>query len=198
MTPTKRGADTLFSNRLEQALRLAAMWHQGQVRRGSEIPYFEHVFAVAMILERAGYSEDLVIAGLLHDAIEDTPATFEEIREQFGDEVAETVRHCSEIKLDESGAKRPWIDRKRDHLLTISEAPVSAKAVILADKLHNLRCIAVDLAAGIPIWDRFHAPREQVLWYYSASIEACEVDDPAIIELAEACRQILQEVANLG
>jgi (p)ppGpp synthase/HD superfamily hydrolase len=196
MTSTKRGADSFFSSRLELAMRLAATWHQGQVRRGTEIPYFEHVFAVAMILDRAGHSEDVVIAGLLHDAIEDTPATFEEILKRFGEDVAETVRQCSEIKLDESGAKRPWIDRKRDHLRVISQADAAAKAVILADKLHNLRCIALDLASGIPVWKRFHAPREQVIWYYNASIEACEADDPSIVELAEACRQILKDVSN--
>jgi hypothetical protein len=186
----------LFSARLELAMRLAARWHQGQNRRGGGIPYVQHVFAVAMILERAGFPEDAVIAGLLHDAIEDTPATIEEVRHHFGPEVADIVQHCSEVKVDPQGKVRPWIDRKRDHLAALASAPRLARAVILADKLHNLRSIAFDLRAGLPVWDMFHAPRDQVLWYYRASIKACEIGDPDLARLAEACRIALAEVEH--
>src|SRR5437879_8941353 len=75
--------------RLEQALRWSARWHQGQTRKGGAIPYFQHVAAVAMILDRAGFDEDVVIAGLLHDVVEDTAATFEDVAARFGSAVAE-------------------------------------------------------------------------------------------------------------
>src|SRR5205807_3243496 len=100
--------------RLEQALRWSARCHEGQTRKGGHIPYFQHAAAVAMILDRAGFDEDVVVAGLLHDVVEDTTATFEDVALRFGPAVAETVRQCSEVKRDAEGRKRPWIDRKRD------------------------------------------------------------------------------------
>src|SRR4051794_4099425 len=107
----------------ERALRMAATGHRDQVRKGSGTPYIEHPMAVALILDRSGFDEETVIAGLLHDLVEDTEVTLEQIRATFGDRVAEIVDHCSEVKLDASGARRPWIDRKRDHLASAANAP---------------------------------------------------------------------------
>ena len=179
-------------------MRWAAQCHEGQTRRGAGMPYFEHVAAVALILDRAGFDEDAVIAGLLHDVVEDTPATFEDVSTRFGSVVAETVRHCSEVKLDVQGRRRPWIDRKRDHLAALVDAPADAQAVILADKLHNLTCIELDLRAGRPAWSQFHAEREQVLWYYHATIDACGRDDPRLVQLIEACKDVLGRVESFG
>ena len=110
-----------MSPRLERALRWSAVCHAGQTRKASDVPYFEHAAAVAMILDRAGFDEDVVIAGLLHDVVEDTEATLDDV-------AAGSVRpsrdrsHCSEIKFDAEGRKRPWIDRKRDHLAAMAGA----------------------------------------------------------------------------
>ena len=154
-------------------MRWSALCHRGQTRKGSDIPYFEHAAAVALILDRAGFDEDVVIAGLLHDVVEDTDARLEDVEARFGPDVRERVRHCSEIKLDAQGRKRPWIDRKRDHLAALAGAPTAVWAVILADKLHNLTSIDVDLEEGRSVWSQFNAERTQVLWYYRATIEAC-------------------------
>ena len=184
--------------RLEQAMRFAAQAHAGQLRKSSATPYFEHVAAVAMILERAGFPEDVVIAGLLHDVVEDTPVSFEEVAARFGPSVTELVRHCSEVKLDEQGRKRPWIDRKRDHLAALAEAPTEARAITLADKLHNLISIELDLREHRPVWSQFNAEREQVLWYYQATIELCGRSDPRLEQLASACHDVLGRVEGLG
>src|SRR4051812_30513137 len=93
----------LMSFELERALRWAAVAHDGQVRKGEKIPYFEHVVGVAMILDRLGFDESVVIAGLLHDVVEDTEVTLDQVRGRFGDEVARTVEACSEVKNDEQG-----------------------------------------------------------------------------------------------
>jgi len=187
-----------MSPRLERALRSAAVWHDGQTRKGSAIPYFEHAVAVAMILDRAGFDEDVVIAGLLHDVVEDTEATLDDVATRFGLAVCETVRACSEIKYDAEGRKRPWIDRKRDHLTALSGADAAAWAVILADKLHNLTCIELDLAEGRRVWGHFNADRTQVLWYYRATIDACALTDPRVAALAAACRDVLDRIAACG
>jgi (p)ppGpp synthase/HD superfamily hydrolase len=161
------------------------------------VPYVEHVFGVALILDRMGFSESVVIAGLLHDATEDTDATLADIADEFGGEVAELVAFCSETKLDDEGQKRPWIDRKRDHLLALGGAPLEARAVFLADKLHNLLSIVVDLHEGRPIWAHFNADQSQVLWYYHESISQLGVDDSRLVDLAGRCRRLLEDVESI-
>jgi (p)ppGpp synthase/HD superfamily hydrolase len=173
---------------------MAATGHLDQVRKGSVTPYIEHPMAVALILDRSGFDEETVIAGLLHDLVEDTDVTLEQIRATFGDRVAEIVDHCSEVKLDASGARRPWIDRKRDHLASAANAPESARAVILADKLHNLISIRLDQAEGRPVWSSFHADRDQVLWYYRAMIDACRSGGPGLSGLAKECLECLDAI----
>lgn len=187
-----------MSPRLERALRWAAVCHAGQTRKGSDVPYFEHVAAVAMILDRAGFEEDVVIAGLLHDVVEDTEATFEDVADRFGPGVREVVAACSEVKLDAEGRKRPWIDRKRDHLAALGSVGDAARAIIVADKLHNLLSIEVDLEEGRPVWGLFNADRAQVLWYYRATLDGCASGDTRIAALLTACRERLAAVEAIG
>jgi (p)ppGpp synthase/HD superfamily hydrolase len=184
----------LMNIRLERALRWAAVCHEGQTRKGCGAPYAEHLMGVALILDRLGFDEDVVIAGLLHDAVEDTSATLEEVERRFGPNVAELVAYCSEIKNDAQGQKRPWIDRKRDHLETFRHAPENARAVLLADKLHNLVSIELDLLDGLDIWSQFHAGRDDVLWYYHSSIDILAEGSPRLEPLAARCRAIVCEI----
>jgi (p)ppGpp synthase/HD superfamily hydrolase len=186
-----------FSAALEQALRWAAVCHRGQVRRSGDVPYVAHVVAVAWILDRLGFPEEVLIAGLLHDVVEDTEATRAEVEARFGPRVAALVALCSEIKLDARGRKRPWIDRKRDHLEALATAPVEARAVALADKLHNLLSIQLDLIAGRPVWSTFHAGRAQVLWYYRTALERCAAGDPRLDALARHGRDVLAAIEAL-
>ena len=193
-------AATLASARLERALRMAAVGHEGQVRRGSQVPYLEHVFGVAWILDRAGFDEDVVIAGLLHDLLEDTPVTRTQIEASFGTRVADLIAACSEEKLDAQGRKRPWIDRKRDHLAAAAQAEEEAKAILLADKLHNLTSIELDLMENRSVWSEFHAERDLVLWYHEAMIGVCAEGsgDPRTLRLASSCREVLARIKALG
>jgi (p)ppGpp synthase/HD superfamily hydrolase len=186
--------DPFLSPRLERALRWAAVCHRAQSRKGSDTPYVVHPVAVAMILDRLGFGEDVVIAGLLHDVVEDTDATLDDVRARFGAVVAEIVAHCSEVKLDGAGRKRPWLDRKRDHLAALADVPVDARAVVLADKLHNLVSIACDLSEGRDVWALFNADRERVLWYYRTAIDSFGSGDPRLERLAAECRRVLAEI----
>ena len=180
----------------ERALRLAAVGHRMQARKGSDVPYIEHPVAVAMILDRIGFDEEVVIAGLFHDLVEDTDVTLERIRRGFGDRVAGLVAACSETKLDGEGRKRAWIDRKQDHLREVAGASEEARAIALADKLHNLLSIKLDLLEGRDVWGCFNASRDQVLWYHGTMIEACLSDDPRLDRLGDEARALLAEVAE--
>jgi guanosine-3',5'-bis(diphosphate) 3'-pyrophosphohydrolase len=181
----------------ERALRLAASGHRDQVRKGSGVPYVEHPMAVALILDRSGFDEEVVIAGLLHDLVEDTDLTLDEVRRSFGDRVAGIVAACSEEKVDAQGRKRPWIDRKLDHLEAVGKANDDIHAVVLADKMHNLISIQLDLSEGRPVWSSFNASRSEVLTYYEAMLYACESANPRVANLLVECRDLLHEVAGI-
>jgi guanosine-3',5'-bis(diphosphate) 3'-pyrophosphohydrolase len=154
--------------------------------------------AVALILERLGFNEEVVIAGLLHDLVEDTNVTLGEVRRSFGDRVAEIVAGCSEEKLDSEGRKRPWSDRKSDHIEVVKQANYEVRAVVLADKLHNLISIELDLSEGRPVWSTFHAGRLEVLNYYEAMLSACDSGEPRLARLLVECRALLMDVASIG
>jgi len=152
-----------YSLKLYDAIELAARAHHGQVRKGTEIPYIVHPLAVAGILILANCPEHLVIAGILHDTLEDTPVASEEIQSQFGREVADLV-----VALSEPDKKAPWEERKAhtlDHLEQTATPDVLLVAV--ADKLDNMRAIREGLASdGEAFWLRFNRPRENQKWYY--------------------------------
>ena len=188
----------LMSPALERALRWAAVAHRGQVRKGVDTPYFQHLAAVAMILDRLGFDEDVVIAGLLHDVVEDAEVHLREVRERFGRVVAELVAACSEQKTTAEGQKRPWSDRKRDHLEALAGATVEARAVVLADKLHNLLSISCDLSDGRQVWSIFNAGRADVVWYYRTTIERLGTGDPRLESLAGHCARLLAEIEGFA
>jgi (p)ppGpp synthase/HD superfamily hydrolase len=153
-----------YSARLYDAIEVAARAHHRQVRKGTEIPYIVHPLAVAGILIRSGCSETLVIAGILHDTIEDTPVTIGEIDSRFGREVADLI-----VALSEPDKKAPWEERKA-HTIHYLERRASEDVLLvsLADKLDNIRAIREGLETdGDRFWERFNRPREKQEWYYA-------------------------------
>ena len=147
---------------LEQAVCFAAQCHAGQLRKGTDIPYIVHPLEVMTILMRMRTDTDLLIAGLLHDTLEDTAATAAEIAERFGQKVADLVSAHSEDK------SKTWQQRKEAAIAETKTADRRLQMLILADKLSNLRSMANDYAAlGEELWKRFNAPAEKQSWYYS-------------------------------
>jgi (p)ppGpp synthase/HD superfamily hydrolase len=156
--------------RLGQALTLAIEAHEGQMRKGTNIPYISHPVAVASIALEHGADEDQAIAALLHDAIEDGGTNYENrIRVQFGDRVVGIVNGCTDGVPDDSGQKAPWQDRKLKYIKHLSEASDDVLLVSGSDKLHNARSIVEDLiSSGQSVFDRFTATKAQTLWYYES------------------------------
>ncbi|MCP2033444.1 (p)ppGpp synthase/HD superfamily hydrolase [Planomicrobium sp. HSC-17F08] len=155
-------------NLIELAIGFAAFKHAGQVRKGTSIPYISHPFAVGMMLQQADESEEVVAAGILHDTLEDTAATEEEIRTVFGEQVLLLVKAASEP--DKS---RPWEDRKHHTVSKLAARSREELAIIVADKLHNLRSIRLDLEeTGEEVWNRFNRGKEQQEWYYRGIVNA--------------------------
>jgi (p)ppGpp synthase/HD superfamily hydrolase len=147
---------------IDRALEVASVAHRGQVRKGTDTPYISHPAAVALMLARAGCPDEVIAAGILHDTVEDTNITLEDIRATFGEHVAAIVEGCSE---PEKGA--PWEHRKTHTLEYLRTAPYEVRVVSCADKLHNLRTIADGYTTlGESIWERFKRGRAEQAWYY--------------------------------
>jgi len=146
----------------------AAAAHHGQYRKGTRIPYLIHPLRVARELIEIGSAREVVIAGLLHDTVEDAGVSLGAIRRRFGNRVARLVAEASEA--DKTLA---WEDRKRRTIAAIASASRSALRVELADKLDNIRSVREDLARhGPTVWRRFRRGREAQRWYYTELLRA--------------------------
>lgn len=145
--------------------------HGGQTRKGSDVPYASHLLGVASLVLEAGGDEDMAIAGLLHDTIEDTETTAPDIAATFGPRVAAIVEGCTDT--DEM-PKPPWRARKERYLahLRSPATPPDVLAVSRADKLHNARSMLMDCRAlGDDFWIRFNADVGEQLWYLSSLVD---------------------------
>lgn len=131
----------MYSYRIEQALRAATILHKDQVRKGSiPMPYVSHLFAVAMIAVDYTKDEDVMVAALLHDTLEDTDYTANELQEDFGGEVKDIVLALSEPQ-EADGATYTWKEKKQRYAKQLKNAPEKALIICAADKIHNMRCI---------------------------------------------------------
>lgn len=182
LTPTF----SLMSDKFSQALLVASSLHASQARKGGEVPYIAHLLAVCALVLEAGGEEDLAIAALLHDAVEDQggESTLLIIRQRFGDRVADVVNGCTDT--DET-PKPPWKQRKQDYLDHLRSAPDDVRLVSAADKVHNARSILFDYRTlegvngekgkGHEVWQRFHADARAQLWYYRELVAALQVGE---------------------
>jgi (p)ppGpp synthase/HD superfamily hydrolase len=163
----------ILTDRFDRALLYATHVHGGQVRKGTSTPYVAHLLAVAATVLEYGGDEDLAIAALLHDSVEDQggKARLEDVRNRFGERVARVVEACSDSLADTAKGERKahWRERKEAYLAHLRNADNDILRVSLADKVHNARVILRDLRKpeiGEKVWTRFSQPKEQTLWYY--------------------------------
>lgn len=155
------------NRRLDMAIIYAVEHHAGQFRKGTVRPYITHPLEAMQILHSMRADINLMIAGVLHDTIEDTEATEEGIRELFGDDVADLVTAHSEDK------SKTWDERKTHAIEELAKADKRLKMLIMADKVSNLRSMASDYAQiGDELWNRFNAPVNKQAWYYSGIQDA--------------------------
>ncbi len=157
--------------RFLRAFEFAAEKHKGQTRKASTIPYLAHLMGVASLVLEFGGDEDLAIAGLLHDVVEDCGGKpmLEEVRRRFGARVAKVVDGCTDAY---EIPKPPWRERKESYIRHLKRADAGTRLVSAADKLNNMRSILADYRAiGEEIWERFNGGREGTLWYYRTLLD---------------------------
>lgn len=186
-----------LSERFIHALRFAAERHADHLRKGTDIPYIAHLLGVASIALEYGANENEAIAALLHDAVEDQKATLPEIRERFGDAVADIVAGCSDTDVV---PKPDWRARKAAYVAHIPTASPSVRLVSAADKLHNARAILRDYrTVGEELWGRFKGGRDGTLWYYRALVDAFRaVGSPLADELDHVVSELESSLRLYG
>ena len=174
------------------ALSFAADAHAGQFRKGTKIPYIVHPIAVMELLIRNCASTDAVVAGILHDTLEDTSITEFELRQLFGDRITDLVVGASEPDKSLS-----WQERK-EHTVEFlrNTTDIELLMVVCADKLSNISSIKTDLDTyGDIVWTRFKRGYESQKWYYTslADIFAKHTDkSPMFTEYINMVRSVFQ------
>lgn len=190
--------------KFDEALLLASQLHANQHRKGTEIPYISHLLAVAsLVLEASELTEfkskrdELAIAALLHDALEDQghKISLQEIERRFGALVAGIVSDCSDDVITSEGQqKAPWRDRKVSYIAHIGKTKKETQLVSCADKLHNSRCILADYQRiGDDLWGRFNAGKTDILWYYQSLAQEflkAWPENPLASELSKTVSQL--------
>ena len=190
----------IYSIPIQKAVRFAVKTHevyQKQKRKGKDIPYITHPLTVGLILARAGADEETIIAGILHDTIEDSidekKVTREMLAERFGEAVAELVLSVTEIDRTKT-----WAERKREavgHIASFSRNSVLVKS---ADVIANTSEILADFETnGNEVFERFSASKADTLRHYQGVIAALLEREPES-PLAEDLRFLSEKLAGLA
>lgn len=162
----------MFTPTIQRAINIASRLHVGQVRKGSgDLPYISHPFSVAWILAQYTDDEDVIVAGLLHDILEDVKNyRFDDMVRDFGERIAQIVKEVSEdkdpnVEFDE---KVTWKERKLKYLQGLEHDSVESLMVCAADKIHNIQSMIDDYnVQGESFWEKFNAPNAEKLWFYT-------------------------------
>ncbi len=193
-----------FTDRLTRAVDYARVLHI-EKRKGTGIPYMAHLFGVASLvmgeaaLTGAPVTEDMVIAALLHDAVEDYggAARLEDIRRNFGPEVARMVEGLSDTLAEDPSEKEPWEARKKAYLERLGGELDDVRLISAADKLYNARSILEDYRiVREDIWRRFNRPRNEQMWYFNALIDVFESSGK--MRIVDELRRVVDELEELS
>lgn len=179
---------------LDRAILFAVKAHTGTERRGKGYPYIIHLMEAMVIVATMSPDQELLAAAVLHDTIEDTNVTIDDIRAEFGDRIATLVADETEERPEGVSKEASWHDRKQATIERLSKASREAKIVALGDKLSNIRAISHDYAElGDALWSRFHAkaPKEHE-WYYRGLADSLKelLDTDAFKEFESLINQV--------
>ena len=169
---------------IDQAIRFAAEAHKDMKRKGTGQPYIFHPLEVLNLVSLMTLDDDVLCAAILHDTVEDTDVSIEDIEREFGDHVAKLVAYETEDKKGNVNKAATWLDRKKEALETIRNIDdIGAKMVCLGDKVSNLRSFHMGLLQdGEEFWNSFNQKDPNMhYWYYNELREALiELKDYAV------------------
>ena len=153
---------------LDKAIQFATKAHAGQKRKGKDVPYITHPLSALVVASSITTDDEVLSAVVLHDTVEDTPVTADQLRNEFGERVAKLVLSDSEDKMEHISAEDSWQTRKQVTIDEVRKQSFDEQVVCLADKLANIREMAQDYAVlGDKLFDRFNQKdKSKHAWYY--------------------------------
>jgi len=180
----------MYTERIHEAIMFATIAHKSQTRKGNDIPYIYHPMEVLQILTEMGVSENVKIAGVLHDTVEDTDTTIDVIIEKFGEDVASLVGGHTEDK------SKTWVERKTEDVASVKRGSMGLKAIIFADKLSNILSLYDDyMAMGDAVFEKFNAGKDLQAWYYGELLNAfSESSEVLSLDLVTQFRDVYNNI----
>lgn len=208
MDTTEHNKPFMLTPRFTQAVDYAREIHTG-TRKGTQVPYMAHLLGVAsLVVGESGHvpfavTEDMAIAALLHDAVEDEGGLprLQNIEAKFGKEVANIVKGCTDSFEVDSGKKQEWEARKASYIKRLRDGREESEGTLLvsaADKLYNARAILEDYREiGAEVWNRFKRGRKQQLWYFDELIKVYETSC-LNWRIIEELKRVVAELARIS
>ncbi len=181
-------------DKIEKAIFFATQAHQGQKRKQKNVDMIFHPFTVGMILQRNGCNENIVSAGILHDVVEDTKYTFEDIEKEFGKEIRDYVYDASEP--DKS---LKWIERKKHTIQHIKAASLGSKLIVACDKINNLEDALSNIENDGKDNVLSRNPEEQKWYYenvYKSCVENVDKNHPIFKRYKDILEKVFKEKVN--
>lgn len=155
---------------IDKAITFASSAHKGMIRKGTKQPYIFHPLEVLSLVSMMSDDDDVLCGAILHDTVEDTPVTLEDIKREFNDRVAKLVSSESEDKRGQVNKAETWVDRKQEAIEQIKNTTdIGSKMICLADKVSNLRSMHImQMQFGDETWNQFNMKDPlKHYWYYS-------------------------------
>jgi len=201
----EQGSALALTPRFSRAVDYARQIHVGY-RKGTTVPYMAHLLGVAsLVMGESGQvpfpvTEDMVIAALLHDAVEDEGGLprLHDIEQNFGQEVARIVEGCTDSFEEDRSKKQDWVTRKRSYIERLWMEPQDTLLVSAADKLYNARATLEEYrSVGVEVWKRLKRGRSEQLWYFN---ELLKVYDGKCSRwrIIEELRQVISELIRVS
>jgi (p)ppGpp synthase/HD superfamily hydrolase len=200
----EKSAPLHLGERFTRAVDYARTLHIER-RKGSEIPFMAHLLGVAsLVMGEAGHvpfpvTEDMVIAALLHDAVEDHGGStrLADVHYIFGANVARMVEALSDTLAEHPEQKEPWEQRKQDYLTRLRGEPADVQLISVADKLYNARTILDDYRKiGPEVWKRFKRGRDLQLWYFNELVKIFKSSQSN--RIVEELDRVVAELAHIS
>ena len=184
----------MVSSLIEKAASIAAKAHIKQLRKHNSAPYIVHPFMVSRILTENGFRDEVIAAGLVHDVLEDTDVTREELISELGEEIVSIVDGLSEDKSKDIS----WEDRKRGYIEKVRNGNDDVKAVSCADKVHNMtNLLQAYKEVGESLWEGFSKPKAEKLWFEREVLKMFD-EEGFSHQMVEEYRKLVEEFEATG
>lgn len=180
-------------DKIEYAIYYATKAHKNQRRKIEDIDMIFHPYTVGMILQRCGCDEEIVSAGILHDVVEDTEHTFEDIEKEFGKNIRDYVYDASE-----PDKTLEWEQRKIHTINHIKSAPLGSKLIVACDKISNLEDLedSIEIHGEKKAWEALKRNKEKQRWYYTSVYESCIEGVNCNHPIFKRYKQVLKSLFN--